>query len=391
MKNWIISDYDKATAKQIMTENDVDALTAVLLSARGITDSDEIERFFSDEIDLIDPFTLPDMDIAVERIGLALDESEKIAIFGDFDADGITSTAMLYLYLKQVGASVSYYIPDRIGEGYGLNKEAIDRLSQEGVSLIITVDNGISAFDEIAFAMEKGIDVVVTDHHMQGAVLPEAVAVVNPHRNDADCEYKDWAGVGVTFKLICALNGSEEDILTEFADLIAIGTVADIVPVLGENRIIIKSGLESITNSNRLGLVALKAVAGLTDKEITSTDIAFALAPRINAAGRIGSATKAVELLTTEDPEKAIALAQEIHEYNVERVRIEAQMFEEALLLLDDKQLLDRVIVVCSKNFNSGVAGIVASRLCERFGKPCIVITDTGEEILKGSCRSLNH
>ena len=390
-KKWVLSDYDKDLAKELVEAHNVDALTAILLTSRGITESEQIEAFFNDEAFLIDPFTLPDMDLAVERIGTAIDGGEKIAIFGDFDADGVTSTAMLYLFLKDCGADVIYYIPDRISEGYGLNINAVNEFKAKGVSLIITVDNGISAFDEVEHANSLGIDVVVTDHHMQGSVLPNAVAVVNPHRNDSECEYSDWAGVGVAFKLICALDGSEEEILNKYADLISIGTIADIVPVLGENRIIIKKGIELLNNSKRLGIVALKAVAGVNNRTLTSTDVAFALSPRINAAGRIGSASKAVELLITDNPDKAIELAEQINEYNTQRIKIENDMLQSAIWRLEEmKDNYDRVLVIDGKDFNSGVSGIVASRICERYGKPCIIIADNGEEVLKGSCRSIN-
>ena len=389
-KKWHVSDYDKQVAKNLMEENNIDAVTAVLLASRSITDSEQIAMFFEDNVEFTDPFTLPDMDIAVERIGQAIDNGENIAIFGDFDADGVTSTALLYSYLKSVGATVTYYVPDRIKEGYGLNMNAVKQFKQQNVSLIITVDNGISAYDEVAFANENGIDVVVTDHHMQGGLLPEAVAVVNPHRNDCACEYSDWAGVGVAFKLVCALAGDEEEILKEYADLVCIGTVADVVPVLGENRYLIKRGLQSINNTKRLGIAALKGVAGAGDKTLTATDIAFVISPRINAAGRIGSASAAVELLITEDADTAIRLAEEINDYNSKRIAIETKMFEDACeILSDDTYTSDRVLVLCCEGWNSGISGIVASKICEKYGKPCIIIADTGEPVLKGSCRSI--
>lgn len=389
-KKWNVSKNDKALAKELMEQYDIDAITAILLSSRGITDEDNIESFFSDDFVSVDPFTLPDMDLAVERIGFAIDNGEKIAIFGDFDADGVTSTALLYSYLKSVGASVIYHVPDRMKEGYGLNKEAVKRFKEQHIDLIITVDNGISAFDEVALANDLGMDVVVTDHHMQGGILPDAVAVVNPHRTDSECEYEDWAGVGVAFKLVCALAGSEDEILEEYADLVCIGTVADIVPVLGENRHLIKKGLLQINDTKRLGIAALKGVAGAGNKQLTEGDIAFVISPRINAAGRIGSASKAVELLITEDADTAIRLAEEINEYNSERIKIENKMFEDACeLLSDDTYIHDRVLVLCCTGWNSGISGIVASKICEKFGKPCIIIADTGADVLKGSCRSI--
>lgn len=390
-KKWNIAQYDKQKARNILENYNVDALTAVLLASRGITEDEEILSLFSNEYNLIDPFTLPDMDIAVERIGCAIESGEKIGIFGDFDADGVTSTALIYLYLKSVGADVVYYVPDRNKEGYGLNIGAVDRFISQNVSLIITVDNGISAFEEIAYANEKNIDVVVTDHHMQGDILPEAVAVVNPHRKDSECEYSDWAGVGVAFKLICALNGDEEEILNEYSDLVCIGTIADIVSVLGENRTLIKEGLKLINNTKRLGIAALKGVAGLTGRELNSGDVAFSLSPRINASGRVGSAMKAVKLLITEDKQEAINIAEEINEYNSQRIAIENKIVEEAYEIIKNNQLYNnRVIIVSGYGWNSGVSGIVASKICEKYGKPAIVIADNGEEILKGSCRSLD-
>ncbi|MBQ6380187.1 MAG: single-stranded-DNA-specific exonuclease RecJ [Clostridia bacterium] len=391
LKRWNVLEYDKETAKQLMDTCDVDAVTAILLTSRGMTDAEQIASFFSEDYLCIDPFTLPDMDLAVERIGIAMDSGEKIAIFGDFDCDGVTATALLYSYLRACGSDVSYYIPDRNKEGYGLNKAAVRAFKEQGVQLIITVDNGISALDEVALANELGIDVVVTDHHMQGSVLPEAVAVVNPHRNDSECEYEDWAGVGVAFKLVSALAGSEEEILEEYADLICIGTIADIVPVLGENRYLIKKGLELINDTGRLGIAALKGVAGVGSKQLTAGDIAFLISPRINAAGRISSAGKAVELLITEDAETAIRLAEEINDCNAKRIQIENEMLETACeMLAEESYLRDRVIVLCAEGWNSGIAGIVASKICERYGKPTIIIADTGAPVLKGSCRSLN-
>ncbi|MBR0414175.1 MAG: single-stranded-DNA-specific exonuclease RecJ [Clostridia bacterium] len=390
-KQWKISDYNKELAKELMQTCDVDAVTAVLLTSRGITDPEQIRAFFSDTCEYIDPFTLPDMDLAVERIGTAIDNGEKIAIFGDFDCDGVTSTALLYLYLRSCEADVVYYIPERNTEGYGLNIAAIKKFKEEDVKLIITVDNGISALNEVAFANENGIDVVVTDHHMQGSVLPDAVAVVNPHRNDSECEYEDWAGVGVTFKLLSALAGGEEEILEEYADLICIGTIADVVPVLGENRFLIKKGLELINDTKRLGIAALKGVAGVSQKQLSAGDIAFVISPRINAAGRISSASKAVELLITEDAQTAIRLAEEIQECNTKRIQIENEMLEDACnMLADESYIHDRVLVLCKKGWNSGIAGIVASKICERYGKPTVIISDSGENVIKGSCRSLS-
>lgn len=392
-KKWNLAKYDKKDAEFLADEYNFDPVTAILLASRGITQEDKIRALFNTSNELIDPYLLPDMDIAVERIGIALDSGEKIAVFGDFDADGVTSTALLYLYLKSAGAEVIYYIPDRNTEGYGLNCGAIDKFSSDGISLIITVDNGISAFREVAYANEKNIDVVITDHHMQNDALPEAVAIVNPHRTDSECEYTDWAGVGVTFKLVCALDGNEEEMLNLYSDLVAIGTVADIVSTLGENRILINEGLKSINNTGRIGIAALKGVAGVTDKTLTSGDIAFVLSPRLNAAGRMGSAMRAVKLLISDDTDEAISLAEDINASNAERIEVENKIFAQAESLLSENEEmnLSRVLVICSKGWNNGVSGIVASKIVEKYGKPCIIIADNGnDEVLKGSCRSLN-
>ncbi len=391
-KKWNIMKYNRDQANIIAEEYGYDAVIAIMLSAKGITDKQEIDAFFSDENELIDPFTLPDMDIAVERIGTALDNGEKIAVFGDFDADGITSTALLYLYLTDCGGDVQYYIPDRNKEGYGLNKAAIDAFHSDGVSLIITVDNGIAAADEVNYANEIGIDVVITDHHMQSDFIPNAVAVVNPHRRDSICKYCEWAGVGVTFKLVCALNGDEDEIIEKYSDLTAIGTIADVVSVCGENRILIKKGLKKINASKRLGIVALKGVSGMISKTIDSVNLAFGICPRINAAGRMGSAERAVKLLITEDGDEAVRLAEEISQANSDRIDVETEMFNDAdeYIHTHPEILYDRILVLSGKGWNPGVGGIVASKLVEKYGKPCIVISETDDDTVKGSCRSIN-
>ncbi|MBR6552007.1 MAG: DHH family phosphoesterase, partial [Clostridia bacterium] len=315
-KKWIVNKCDKDLAANIAENCGVDPFVAYLLVARGFTDEFLVESFLYDT-DICDPFTLPDMEKACERIKSAIDACEKITIFGDYDADGVTSTALLYSYLSKVGANVDYYIPDRAGEGYGMNVSAIETLKERGTKLVITVDNGISAIEEIEKAKELGIDVVVTDHHQAGEVLPDAVAVVDPHRKDCELDFREWAGVGVAFKLVSALASCDVyDLLEDYGDILAIGTIADIVSLKGENRILVRAGLavlnEALINGTlRKGLKALIDESGAT-KNMTSMNAAFRIAPRINAAGRMGSAERAIKLLLTDDNDEATLLAAEI-------------------------------------------------------------------------------
>lgn len=393
-KKWVVSHCDRDRAAAIAESCGIEPFAAFLLCARGMTDEFDVESFLYDT-DLADPLTLPDMDKACERIDEALKNGEHITVFGDYDADGVTSTALVYSYLKSRGACVDYYIPDRT-EGYGMNCEVIDRLNERGTKLIVTVDNGISAVDEVAHAAEIGIDVVVTDHHRTGESLPAAVAVVDPHREDCGCEFEDWAGVGVAFKLVSALSGSDGyDILEQYGDIISLGTVADIVPLKGENRIIVRSGVAFLNaavadGTLRTGIAALLETIGTAEK-LNSSGVAFKLAPRINAAGRMGSAERALKLLLTEDMNEAAELAREISEANTERQNVETQISEIACEFIESRPDVKygRVIVVDGEGWHQGVIGIVASRLVEKYGKPCIVISKNGETA-KGSGRSVD-
>ncbi len=393
-KKWVVSDCNKDIAASLAENCGVDPFAAFLLCARGMTDEFEIESFLYDA-DLIDPYELPDMEKAVERILIAIENGERVTVFGDFDADGVTSTALLYLYLSSKNASVDYYIPNRSGEGYGMNKNAIDILKERGTGLIITVDNGISAVEEIDYANSLGIDVVVTDHHRVGEELPKAVAVVDPHRKDSLCGFSEWAGVGVAFKLICAIEGNEGyELLEEYGDIVALGTVADIVPLKGENRVIVRSGLAFINaalsdGSLRKGIKALIDVSAAGDS-LDSSGLAFRLAPRINAAGRMGSAEDALKLLLCDDKDEASALAEKISGANAERQSIEAKITESAVEYIESNPRIkySRVLVVEGEEWHQGVIGIVASRLVEKYGKPCIVVSKNGESA-KGSGRSI--
>lgn len=392
-KKWVVSECDKDLAASIAENCGVEPFAALLLCARGMTDEFEVESFLYDT-DLVDPFLLPDMQKAVNRILSALENGEKITVFGDYDADGVTSTALMYSYLLSRGANVDYYIPDRDGEGYGMNIAAVDILKERGTSLIITVDNGISAVEEIDYAARLNMDVVVTDHHIAGEILPNAAAVVDPHRSDFVSDFSDWAGVGVAFKVICALDGTDGyELLEKYGDIVAVGTVADIVPLKGENRIIVRSGVAFINaavadGSLRKGLRALIEASG--GEKTDASSLAFRIAPRINAAGRMGSAERAVKLLLTEDETESKSLAEEISNANTMRQSIELQIADAAVDLVESDPFIKhrRVIVVDGENWHRGVIGIVASRLTDKYGKPCIVISKSGN-VAKGSGRSI--
>lgn len=394
-KKWVVSRCDRDAAATIAENCGVEPFAAFLLCSRGMTDEFEIERFLYDT-DLIDPYTLPDMEKAAQRVNQALENGERITVFGDYDCDGVTSTALLYSYLCSRGANVDYYIPDRAAEGYGMNTGAIDLLKSRGTNIIITVDNGISAIEEVAYAKTLGIDVVVTDHHRVGEVLPDAAAVVDPHRADSFCEFSEWAGVGVAFKLICALDGSEGyELLEQYGDIVALGTVADIVPLKSENRIIVRSGIAFMNSaledgSLRVGLKALLETGGSVET-LDASAVAYRIAPRINAAGRMGSAERALRLLLTENNDEAKELAREISDANVQRQATETEITASAVEYIENTPEIKhgRVLVVEGEGWHQGVIGIVASRLVEKYGKPCIVISKNGD-IAKGSGRSID-
>ncbi len=391
LKKWQLSEPDFALAKSLADECDISSFTAMLACNRGITDSYELDVFLSSTPELDDPFLLTDMELCVERISAALTLGEKIAIYGDYDCDGVTATALMYSYLKSKNADVLYYIPDRITEGYGLNVDAVNKLYSLGVNLIITVDNGISAIGEIEVASSLGIDVVVTDHHLPGDVLPEAVAVVDPHRADDQSGFTNLCGVGVAFKVICAMESETpvEELLLEYAPLITLGTIGDVVPLLSENRSICKVGIDIINNSAPVGIGALKAVAGVENKPLTASSVSFSLVPRINAAGRMGSSMRAVELLLTTDRVRATELATELDNDNSNRQKICETIFIEATQKIEADNLKhNRVIVVASNNWHLGVIGIVASKIVEKYGKPCILFGGDGE-LYHGSGRSI--
>lgn len=392
LRKWEVRPLDKERAAAFAQTYGVPFFLAMLMNIRGLDDAAHLREFLGEGEPLSDPFLLKDMDKAAARITRAVDNMEKIAVYGDYDADGVTSTAMLYSYLETRGADVIFYIPQREGEGYGMNMGAVEYLKEQGVSLIVTVDNGISSVQEVARANELGIDVVVTDHHRPQEILPDAVAVVDAYRPDDTSPYKHFSGVGIAFKLLMALEdgaGDVEDLLEAYSDLAAIGTIGDIVPLTGENRTLIRAGLERLSQSDRPGVQALLENAGIAGKALTSTNVAFTLVPRINATGRMGAPERAVRLLISSYEEEAEVLSEEICADNEERRRVEAEIAEAAFADIEAKGYMkDRVVVVDGENWHHGVIGIVASRVTERCGKPCMIIS-RGETEAKGSGRSI--
>ncbi|RKN83812.1 single-stranded-DNA-specific exonuclease RecJ [Paenibacillus ginsengarvi] len=387
---WNIGTVDSAIADRLCEELGLHPVVGGLLVTRGITDIGEAERFLKGEKDHFhDPFLLDGMEEAVRRIRQALQANEKIRVYGDYDADGVSSTALMTHLLRRLGADFDTYIPHRALEGYGLNAKAIELAKESGVTLLITVDTGISAVEQVALAKELGIDVVVTDHHEPPEWLPDAVAVLNPKKPGCPYPFKQLAGVGVAFKLAHALLGEPPLDLLEIA---AIGTVADLMPLLGENRSIVKLGLDRMQKSSYIGIKALLDVSGVTGKEVTATHLGFSLAPRINASGRLDHAEDAVMLLTTDNKEEAEHIAASLDELNKERQRIVEEMTGQALekRAIQDPDARDQVIVVAEEGWNVGVIGIVAAKLLERYYRPVIVLgIDPETGLAKGSARSI--
>ena len=390
LKKWQIASYDKALAKELAEECNVDPIVALIASARGYEDPCALEEFLSDEPCFSDPREMTDIEKAAEIVNGFIESGEKIVIYGDYDCDGVTATALLYNYLRSRGANCCYYIPDRFDEGYGMNVNAVKKLFNEHTKLIITVDNGIVCHEEIALARELGLSVVVTDHHLPSDTLPDANAVVDPHRKDCNSSFKEICGAQVVFRLICVLENKEpEELLPYFADILSLAVVADIMPLTLENRSIVKFGIQKIKTSALTGISALANVAGLDKDSVNASRIAFTLCPRINAAGRMGEAERAVELLTTDNMMTALALANEIDAENSKRQQIEKTIFEEAVAIIEKEKLMyDRVIVAAGNNWHHGVVGIVAARITEKYGCPTVLISVDGE-LACGSGRSI--
>lgn len=395
MKVWSVAKVNKERAISMANRLEIPPLLAMMLDIRGITKEEDVINFLQENKDFSDPFLMKDMDKAVERITTAVENGEKICVYGDYDADGVTSTSLLYSYLRDsLGADVMFYIPTRTGEGYGMNKGAVDKIHSLGVTLIITVDNGISAREEIDYANSLGIDTVITDHHMPSGAIPKAVAVVNAHQQDDKSPFKDFSGVGVAFKLVMAIEGEYADVdslLENFSDIATLGTIGDIVPLVGENRTLVKNGLRHIQNSDRIGINAMKQESGIAEKEINSSNVAFTLVPRINAGGRLGSSEKSVNLLLTEDEDEAVTIADKLGMDNRERQSIE----KEILASIDEEVrrtpniVNDKILVFAGRGWHQGVVGIAASRIKDIYDKPTIIIGIDDDGVARGSGRSV--
>lgn len=387
MKKWLCSPAPAGVNNEI-TAQFGELLGGVMLS-RGITTLDRAREFFGCS-SLSDPLLLKDMESAVDVIRQALDEGKQITVYGDYDCDGVTSTAMMYGYLDAMGAEVEYYIPDR-SEGYGMNIPALEKILDQGTELIITVDNGVSAVEEAEYIRQRGAQLVITDHHQPPQELPVCEACVNPHRQDDNSPFKELCGAGVVLKLLCALEEDEEFVMEQYAELAAVGTIGDVMPLVGENRYIVRRGIEDIRASQNIGIDRLLRTAGVSPESVDATTVAFSICPRINAAGRIAAADKAVQLLMADSPEQAGLLSEELNLMNENRRAEEARIMEDVSRQLesDPSILRERVLVVSGEGWHHGVIGIVAARLLEKYGKPVLMISvENGEA--RGSARGVD-
>ena len=382
-------------AKALAKETGINPVLCKLLLERGITSAAEAKRFFRPQLsELHDPFLMKDMSIAVERLNQAMGKKERILVYGDYDVDGTTAVALVYKFLQQFYSNIDYYIPDRYNEGYGVSVKGVDYAYETGVKLIIVLDCGIKAVEEIAYAKEKGIDFIICDHHVPDDVLPPAVALLNAKRPDATYPYEHLSGCGVGFKFMQAFalnNGIEFNQLTPLLDLVAVSVASDIVPIMGENRVLTYHGLKQLNSNPSVGLKAIIDICGLSEKEITVGDIVFKIGPRINASGRIQNGKEAVELLIEKDFSSALEKANLINQYNETRKDLDKTMTEEANHIVDSLEgLADRrTIVIYNEAWHKGVIGIVASRLTEIYYRPAVVLTRT-DNLATGSARSVS-
>ncbi len=400
-KNWKIQSTNEELQASLVEELNILPVTAKLLINRGLVDIDEAFSFLSPNIkEIHDPWLMKDMDKAIERVVRAMNDGEKVAVFGDYDVDGTTATALLKLFFTELGIDVQTYIPERLSEGYGLSTGPIDTLAARGVKLIITTDCGVSNFEEITYASTLGVDVIITDHHVPPDEVPPAAAILNPRQEGCAFPFKGLAGVGVAFNFAMALRtrlresghfASEADVpnLKRYLDLVCIGTVADMVPLVGENRLFVKYGLDVLRNTEREGLKALKSAAGVREESLNAESISFQIAPRINAAGRVRRADIALELLTTSDPVKAMKLASELDSINCDRQEMERGIYSEAEALIGS-EVERKGFVLSSEKWHPGVIGIVASKLVSRYNRPTVMIALDGE-VGRGSARGIKN
>ena len=391
MAKWEIKNSDMKLAETIAQENDISLLLASILASRNIIDKKDVEIFLNPtRNDFYDPFEMPDMKEAADRCIKAIENNEKVCIYGDYDVDGITSVTVLKKFFKDRGLEVGYYIPNRLDEGYGLNKQAIEKIANDGYTLIITVDCGISSKEEVKYAYELGLEVIVTDHHEPPKELPECVAVVDCKRKDSNYSCNHLAGVGVSFKLCQAiskgLNLDDKEYL-KYLDIVCIGTISDIVSLTDENRVIAKLGLKLIGKTHNIGLKTLIKSCGFS--EINSASVSFGIAPRINACGRMGHEQEAIKLFLTEDENEAQEITEKLNKYNRERQDIEKKIYDEAIELIEKKKLSKNCsIIVGCKDWHHGVIGIVSSKITDKYFKPSILISFDGDEA-SGSGRSI--
>jgi len=376
----------KAEAVNALVSHGYAPLTAMILAARGVESPEAAETYLGRSCAMPDPFLLEDMGLAAGRLALALDRGEKIAVFGDYDVDGITATCLLTDFIRSIGGDCVPYIPGRLEEGYGLNPIAIRQLHSEGVKLIVTVDCGITAVEEALLCRELGIDLVITDHHECKDTLPQAIAVVDPHRPDCRYPHKDLSGVGVAFKLASAICGSQQEVLESYADMVCLGTVADVMPLAGENRVFVSRGLEMLKNTSRPGLASLMEQSGCSRETLTASTVGYTLAPRINAAGRMGQIDLALQLFLTHDPQVGREMAAALCELNRQRQGVESEIYRQAVDMLPEGELPE-AIVLADETWHQGVVGIVASRISEEYCCPTFLICLDGDHG-KASSRS---
>ena len=386
---------DLACAEELAEEMRLSLVVAQILVSRGIRTADEARGFFRPQLqELHDPFLMKDMDRAVERLNEAMGQRERIMVYGDYDVDGCTAVALVYRFITQFYSNVECYIPDRSEEGYGVSQKGVDYAESQGVKLVIVLDCGIKAIDEIQYAKDKGIDFIICDHHVPDEVLPPAVAVLNAKRADNTYPYLDLSGCGVGFKFMQAFaisNGIPFSSLIPLLDLCAISIASDIVPIMGENRILAYHGLRQLNNNPSVGVKAVVDICGLTGKEMTMSDIVFKIGPRINASGRVQNGKESVDLLVERDYKRACAMAETINRYNEERKELDKRMTEEASMVVGQMPEVDAqsAIVIYNADWHKGVIGIVASRLTEEFFRPAVVLTLDGD-IVTGSARSVS-